>query len=107
LVAHGRHDAAAALALDDQRREREDGILRARRHADTLVLLRSEDERLLPLAQPLRRLGAEAPLLDQLLLVRRVAAERARDETAIVVLEPDRCTRGPDDAGRPRHDPLQ
>src|SRR5439155_9613688 len=107
LVADGRDDAAAARALDRQRREGEHGIVRTRRRVDALVLVRAEDERLPPLAEPLRRLRGEAPLLGELLLLLRVAAERARDETALSVLEPNRRTRGADDAGRARDDALQ
>src|SRR5439155_20424547 len=90
-----------------QRREGEHGIVRTRRRVDALVLVRAEDERLPPLAEPLRRLRGEAPLLGELLLLLRVAAERARDETALSVLEPNRRTPGADDAGRARDDALQ
>src|SRR5207245_1919279 len=70
-VAAGRDDAAAARALDRQRREGEHGIVRPRRRVDALVLVRAEDERLPPLAEPLRRLRGEAPLLGELLLLLR------------------------------------
>src|SRR5207253_2451150 len=81
-------------AADAERRDGIGGLRIERIAVETCVLLRAEHERLRPGAETFAsRAHVESALADRCALLFRVTVQLARDEPAVLVLDPDRRPR--------------